>query len=115
LCATAIETLPGVVSVDLKKLPPVGLFRISTKEVARLGTAEIGWISPSPDGKRLAAWVGERKAGKDEPDWQLALFDAKGAPLRVLETEKMGKILPVWIGNGKLLVTLAPDDNLKYE
>lgn len=116
-CATAITTLPMKSGVDFNRMPPMGLFRMSPAEITRVGTADMGWIVISPDRKHLAAIASDGSGDMEKAKWRLELLDDKGQPVRTLKEygRKVGKILPMWLGNGKLLISVGDDASQAYE
>src|SRR6185503_20532198 len=85
LCASPIISIPGSPDFEPNTLPPMGLFRMSSKEITRIGTDNVAWVAASPDRKHFAAFASDGNTDAEKAKWRLLLLDDKGATVRVLK------------------------------
>jgi WD40 repeat protein len=114
--ASKLTELPGD---NDEKFRTVSLYRVSTEDsrVAKLADG-VGWFDLSPDRTHALAWaLEEREAG--DPLLRLEILDRSGKIVRTLksaaEYEKRPSVVPMWIGNDRVLVPTGEGDATKFE
>lgn len=116
---TAKSALPNLPVDNDERFKTVAAWRVSTDDAqVSLVGEHIGWFDASPDRTHVLAWVLEPREEGD-PRIRLDLLDRTGKLIRTLKTaaeyEKRPALVPMWLGNDRMLVPTGEGDSVKLE